>query len=270
MLPSFNNIYNKKMDYQRIYNQIIERAKTRQLEGYKEKHHIIPKCLGGSNNKDNLVELTAREHFLCHMLLYEMYPNDIKLKHALFLMNEGITKNNYSPSSKTYHRLKEERSKLIKGNKSIIGKKIIQYDLNGQFIKIWNTIKYAALELGINDSDISVTCKGKQKTAGGYQWKYYTENFPIIIPPKSKYKKPHHFNKISPLKNKPRNPEHIKGRYKPIEQFDKQGNFIKSYNFIREACHQFGGDINKIESNIGACCRKKQKSAYGYIWRYKN
>lgn len=257
------------MDYQKIYNQIIERAKNRQLEGYKEKHHILPKCLGGKDNKNNLVELTAREHFLCHMLLCEIYPNNIKLKHALFLMNEGITRNDYLPSSQTYHRLKEERSKLMKGNKSIIGKKIIQYDLNGQFIKIWNTIKYAASEIGISDGDISATCKGKQKTAGGYQWKYYTEDFSINISSISKYEKPHYFNKNSPLKNKPRNPEHIKGRYKPVEQFDKQENFIKSYNFIREACYQFGDNVNKIESNIGACCRGKQKSAYGYIWKYK-
>jgi len=56
------------MNYQKIYDQIIERAKNRKLEGYKEKHHIIPKCLGGPDNKENLVELTAREHFLCHLL----------------------------------------------------------------------------------------------------------------------------------------------------------------------------------------------------------
>ena len=52
------------MNYQKIYNQIIERAKNRQLEGYKEKHHIIPRCLNGNNDKENLVKLTAREHFL--------------------------------------------------------------------------------------------------------------------------------------------------------------------------------------------------------------
>jgi hypothetical protein len=184
-------------------------------------------------------------------------------------MNEGITRNDYSPSSKTYHRLKEERSKLMKGNKSIIGKKIIQYGLNGNFIKIWNTIKYTALEINTNEGDISNVCKGKQKTAGNYQWKYYTENFPYTIHPVSKYKKPINFNQNSPLKNKPRNPEHIKGRYKSIDQFDKQGNFIKSYNFIREACYQFGTSIEKIESNIGACCRGKQKTAYNYVWKYK-
>ena len=77
------------MDYQKIYNQIIERAKNRILECYKEKHHIVPKCLGGDNNENNLVELTAREHFLCHMLLCEIYPNENKLKHVLFLMAIG-------------------------------------------------------------------------------------------------------------------------------------------------------------------------------------
>ena len=52
------------MNYQRIYDQIINRAKERTLEGYKEKHHIIPKCMGGSNEKQNLIELTAKEHFI--------------------------------------------------------------------------------------------------------------------------------------------------------------------------------------------------------------
>jgi hypothetical protein len=58
------------MNYERIYNQIIERAKNRKLIGYKERHHIIPKCMGGNNNELNLVELTAREHFLCHWLIH--------------------------------------------------------------------------------------------------------------------------------------------------------------------------------------------------------
>lgn len=256
------------MNYEKIYNQIIECAQNRKLEDYKEKHHIIPKCMGGLNKKENLVELTAREHFLCHRLLVEIYPSNIKLKHALFLMNVGIVKNNYSPSSRVYNRLKEERSKLIKGNKSIIGKKIIQYDLMGNFIKIWDTIKYSSIELNIHDGDICSACRGKQKTAGGFQWMYYINNFPSKIPSVIKYKKPKGFNINSPLKNKPRNPEHIKGRYKPISQYDKHGNFIKEYKYIREACYQFGDIVDKIESNIGACCRKKQKTAYGYIWKY--
>ena len=47
--------------------------------GRLEVHHIVPKCLGGSNKKENLVELTAREHFICHRLLCEIYPKNKKL-----------------------------------------------------------------------------------------------------------------------------------------------------------------------------------------------
>lgn len=82
------------MDYQKIYNQIIERAQTEKrvkIKGgeYYEKHHIQPRCLGGSNDKSNLVLLTAREHFLCHRLLCEIYPNDRKLAYSLWMMCNG-------------------------------------------------------------------------------------------------------------------------------------------------------------------------------------
>lgn len=64
------------MNYQKIYVQIIERAKrenrTKNREVYYEKHHIIPRCLGGSNSKDNLAYLTAKEHYIAHRLLVEI------------------------------------------------------------------------------------------------------------------------------------------------------------------------------------------------------
>jgi len=119
-MVSFNklsHIYNY-MNYQKIYNQIIKKAKIRKNTGYIEKHHIIPKCLGGSNKKENLVELTAREHFLCHMLLCEIYPNENKLKYALYLMNIGKQKHknvNYQISSRTYDRLRQEHSLMLTG-----------------------------------------------------------------------------------------------------------------------------------------------------------
>jgi hypothetical protein len=98
------------MDYQKIYNQIIERAKNRELNGYTEKHHIIPKCLGGNNNNENLVRLTAREHFLCHRLLCEIHPNNNKLWYALWLMTVGKNRqkslSSYIISNRTYEILK--------------------------------------------------------------------------------------------------------------------------------------------------------------------
>ena len=59
----------KNNKYRLWHNNIIAKAKNRTLDCYKEKHHILPRSLGGSNDKSNLVELTAREHFIVHMLL---------------------------------------------------------------------------------------------------------------------------------------------------------------------------------------------------------
>lgn len=62
------------MDYLSIYNALIQDAKTNpKSDSYKEIHHIIPKCMGGSNRKDNLVLLTARQHFIAHWLLYKIH-----------------------------------------------------------------------------------------------------------------------------------------------------------------------------------------------------
>ena len=63
------------MNYTNLYDKLIEKAKIREINnklvGYKEIHHIIPKCLGGTDDKDNLVELTAREHFIAPFIIGE-------------------------------------------------------------------------------------------------------------------------------------------------------------------------------------------------------
>ncbi len=108
------------MNYEKIYNQIIERAKSREINGYTEKHHIIPKCIGGTNDKINIVELTAREHFLCHMLLVEMYPNNIKLYQALWLMSTNRNKKEhqrYKVSSRVYEKIKIKAALIYKNRK---------------------------------------------------------------------------------------------------------------------------------------------------------
>jgi hypothetical protein len=63
------------MNHCKIYISIIENRKNNPLplDEYGEKHHIVPRSLGGNNSKENLVRLTAREHFICHALLAEMY-----------------------------------------------------------------------------------------------------------------------------------------------------------------------------------------------------
>ena len=59
-------------EFTKKYFDIIEKRKNKDRIGYMEKHHIIPKSLGGSNNKDNLVWLSAKDHYICHQLLVKM------------------------------------------------------------------------------------------------------------------------------------------------------------------------------------------------------
>lgn len=76
------------MNHQKIYNNIIVNAKSKNRiklrknqKGYiyYEKHHILPRCIGGENNVENLVLLTAKEHFICHKLLTHIFPNNRKI-----------------------------------------------------------------------------------------------------------------------------------------------------------------------------------------------
>lgn len=78
------------------YDKLINRGKTRVLptELYRERHHIIPKCLNGTDDDANLVELTAEEHFVAHQLLVKIHPDNKKLIAALSRMcnNSRTTK----------------------------------------------------------------------------------------------------------------------------------------------------------------------------------
>ena len=76
------------MNYRKIYDNFIASRLNREVvEGkYYEEHHIIPKCAGGIDDKDNLILLTAREHLFAHIILTEVYPDNLKLKFALMAM----------------------------------------------------------------------------------------------------------------------------------------------------------------------------------------
>jgi len=76
----------RNMDYVKHYNLLMERARNRKAICYVERHHIIPRCMGGSDDPSNLVELTAEEHYVAHQLLVKMYPNNHLILYAARMM----------------------------------------------------------------------------------------------------------------------------------------------------------------------------------------
>ena len=77
------------MNYKQIHDSIIDRAQDRILESYTERHHIVPRCMGGGDDAENMVDLTAREHYVIHQLLVEMYPKVKGLVYAIHRMSTG-------------------------------------------------------------------------------------------------------------------------------------------------------------------------------------
>lgn len=104
--------------YTSTYYRIIERSKNRNIFGYTEKHHIIPKSLGGTNSKTNIVVLTAREHYLCHLLLTKMTTgkNRIRMIHAAVAFTSWASKRHERTikiNSRIFQTLKELRQQVL-------------------------------------------------------------------------------------------------------------------------------------------------------------
>jgi hypothetical protein len=100
------------MDYLKVYRAIVERGQVRKpIDGeYYERHHIIPRCMGGGDEKDNLTTLTAREHFIAHWLLARIYPNHSGISYSFWGMcnQKGYNgKREYKVSSRAYQEARE-------------------------------------------------------------------------------------------------------------------------------------------------------------------
>lgn len=95
--------------YSKWYKSIISNARLRtNVDEYTEKHHILPRTLGGDNSASNLVDLTAREHFICHWLLTKMLKGDNKYKmiYALHRFMYPQQPSRYKITSKKFELLK--------------------------------------------------------------------------------------------------------------------------------------------------------------------
>jgi hypothetical protein len=103
--------------YLKWYNNIIASGKSQRESGY-ERHHILPKSLGGTDEISNLTYITAREHFICHWLLTKIYPTGEehwKMLNALRMMRaENKNQQRYQTkiTSRVYAKLKEEYAQL--------------------------------------------------------------------------------------------------------------------------------------------------------------
>ena len=221
---------------------------------YKEKQHIIPKCLGGTNSKDNLVDLYAKEHYIAHKLLALENPDNYKLQYAWlsmgFLKSKYI-KDRYEISAEEYERLKELDSHLASKKMSGSGNPMygkVHSEETRRKIGEKSKGRYFSEE---SRKKISAHLKGKprseevrKKISEGHEGKIFTEEH------RKNLSKSRIVNKIGCI---------------PVNQYDKNGNLLKTW----DSASQAGKELNIPNTNITRCCRKRElKTAGGFIWRY--
>lgn len=96
------------MNYKATYDRLITRAQNRVLVEYTETHHILPKCMGGSDEKVNLVDLTPEEHYVAHQLLCKMHPTNGALAKAAQMMTCN------RPSNKLYGWIRKRHASAMR------------------------------------------------------------------------------------------------------------------------------------------------------------
>lgn len=95
--------------YYSRYKKFIESLKEQSVDGYCELHHIVPRSLGGSNNKDNLIALTARQHYVAHWILAKACGGSAT---RAFYMMSNFGKYG-TVNSTTYGKARQEYSRLV-------------------------------------------------------------------------------------------------------------------------------------------------------------
>jgi hypothetical protein len=154
------------MNYRKLYFSIVEKRKVNIPEGYTEKHHVIPRSLGGDNSKDNLVALTAREHFICHLLLTKMYERYTlewyKMTHAFLMMKCSNLRQDRHYSSRFYEYMKRDFSLVMR--RATLG------DKNSNYGKRW-----------ISNIELMVSKKVTREFVCEYPW----------VEGRNKWKPPH-------------------------------------------------------------------------------
>ena len=277
------------MTYQEyIQNILDERGRFGIPDGeYKERHHIVPKCMGGNNKKDNLIDLTAQEHYEVHKLLSEENPRNLGLLYAWHMMSHGggsskkrtvQNEEEYTQARKKYAEYMSEHfsgennpkygvSCNIGPDNPMFGadrkrekspwygkqrdnntkekfcydgcKRIFQKDLDGNIVNVFVSAAEASRLTGINYTCIKDVARHRNRcnTAGGFKWEYDES----CVPFKDNQKK-------------------------TVMQMDLQGNIIAVYESIVEAHRQTGID----KSSISHACSgiQKRKTAGGYEWKF--
>ena len=196
-----------------------------------ERHHIKPRCIGGTDEIFNLIDLTPREHYIAHKLLAEEYPNEGKIVCAWHFMSV-IKQSRYQATPEEYAASREA---IIRSQ----GEEVYQLDSDGNIIACFVSAREAGRQLNTSYSHIVECCNKDRYQVKGYFWqtaKDYIENG------------------FSPKK--------YNGNKTKVSQYNLDGSYVNTYISFEDA----GRAVNRTGSAIRQAAQKGKMSA-GYLWR---
>lgn len=263
------------MSYKEEYFKIIEFRKNNTLsqDVYGENHHILPRSIFPQyiKDKDNIVRLSAEEHFKAHYYLWKFYKEELKDKvnarkmcFAFNCMKIVLSKcNNIDEMSKLYAEVREDFAKA--SSEMMKGKRLSEETRRKISIAGKGRHHTEETKKRISESKKGDKCylygkhlseETKRKLSIAH--KNISEETRRKMSEKSKGNK-----RALGMKHT----EEFKDRLrKPVVQFDKDGNFIREWKSISEVKETLGID----KTSISKCCKRMRhfNTAGGFIWRY--
>ena len=141
------------------YLKFINYCKNIEFDCYTETHHIIPRSFNGTNDNSNLIKLSARHHYIAHLLLARATnsPKMIKALHKMIYSTTGYVQRNYKITSRVYAYVREEHAKIVSGysKNTVVARQIYTEEIKRipkKLFDTYNGILYKALAKGRKDS----------------------------------------------------------------------------------------------------------------------
>lgn len=238
------------LTYNEFINNILKtRGRFACGDEYHERHHIVPRCTGGTDDENNLIDLFAKEHFEAHRLLALENPDNAKLIYAWWCMStqtNQYTKERYQVTAEEYEEIKKKYS--VVRSESMCGE---NHPLYGTHLS--------------EETKQKISTKLKEFFLNPENHPMYGKHMSEESKEKSRLS---HLGKNASYETKQKMSEKRKGSdnhaSKSVMQFDENGNYIRTWEYASMASNTLNIDL----SSIIKCCRGKRKKAGGFIWCY--
>ena len=265
-----------------IQNILNTRGRFACGDEYYERHHIVPRCLGGNNDESNLIDLYAREHFIAHKLLALENPEISMLQYAWWNMAhcKGDKQYRYECTPEEYeeariafsnnfkgeshpmygkHHTDEAKKKISEAEKgennpnygkpmSDNAKRILSEKAKKRYKDKSNHPRYGCHLTEQTKEKMRKSLIGKMK---GEKHPFFGRHYTMDEATKKK------LSDVSPHKK----------RVAQYKEIDGEIVLLNIYSGINVAARAIGQYPNGSPS-ISHCCKGKGKTAYGFIWKY--